>query len=170
MRSCVVGSALELRKLDESPPSNSSIAVIGILSDNGQSFSSRRRRGSLLALFFLPLGQLLSRQQNQGLTRSIQLDWANTSASAAVSCCRAQKLHPCAARPPCRKPSSIRRLWPVNTFAENSRLYSPAMARLTPLMTMVETGLLVLELSVSCDSPAPSRLLSPPRECSTSSD
>ena len=42
----------------------------------------------------------------------------------------------------------------MNTFAENSRLYSPAMARLTPLMTMVETGLLVLELSVSCDSPA----------------
>ena len=55
--------------------------------------------------------------------------------------CRAQKLHPYPAGPPCQKPSSIRRLWPLNTFAENSRLYSPAMARLTPL-TMVETGLL----------------------------
>jgi hypothetical protein len=30
---------------------------------------------------------------------------------------------------------------PLNTFAENSRLYSPGMVRLTPLM-MVETGLL----------------------------
>ena len=58
----------------------------------------------------------------------------------ATAGCRAQKLHPYPAGPPCRKPSSIRRLWPLNTFAENSRLYSPAMTRLTPL-TMVETGL-----------------------------
>jgi hypothetical protein len=45
---------------------------------------------------------------------------------------------------------------PVNTFAENSRLYSPAMARLTPL-TMVETGVaIVLQLSVLCALPDPS--------------
>ena len=31
------------------------------------------------------------------------------------------------------------RHWPANTLADSSRLYSPAMARLTPL-TMVETG------------------------------
>jgi alkylation response protein AidB-like acyl-CoA dehydrogenase len=39
--------------------------------------------------------------------------------------CRAQKLHPYPPGPPRRKPSSIRRLWPLNPFAENSRLYSP---------------------------------------------
>ena len=33
-----------------------------------------------------------------------------------------------------------RRHWPAKTLAESSRLYSPAIARLTPL-TMVETGL-----------------------------
>jgi cobalt-zinc-cadmium efflux system protein len=36
-------------------------------------------------------------------------------------------------------PNSIRRHCPANTLADSSRLYSPAMARLTPL-TMVETG------------------------------
>jgi hypothetical protein len=57
-------------------------------------------------------------------------------------------------RLPCRSKNSIRiprtglpgaeldqAALPLNTFAENSRLYSPATARLTPL-TMVETGLL----------------------------
>ena len=43
------------------------------------------------------------------------------------------------AAPPWRKPSSINRHWPAKTLTESSRLYSPAMARLTPL-TMVETG------------------------------
>ena len=42
--------------------------------------------------------------------------------------------------PPWRKPNSISRPWPAKTLAESSRLYSPAIARLTPL-TMVETGL-----------------------------
>ena len=70
---------------------------------------------------------------------SIRKPISQTS-SRASQACRAQNLHPYPAGPPCRKPSSIRRLWPLNTFAENSRLYSPAFARLTPL-TMVETGL-----------------------------
>src|SRR3546814_18982411 len=39
-----------------------------------------------------------------------------------------------------RWPRSIRRHWPATTLFESSRLYSPAIARLTPL-TMVETGL-----------------------------
>jgi hypothetical protein len=33
----------------------------------------------------------------------------------------------------------MRRHWPLNTLADSSRLYSPAMARLTLLM-MVEVG------------------------------
>jgi hypothetical protein len=54
--------------------------------------------------------------------------------------CRAQNHHPYPVGPPCQEPNSIRRLGPLSTFAENSWLYSPAMARLTPL-PMVETGL-----------------------------
>ena len=38
------------------------------------------------------------------------------------------------------EPSRMRRHCPVKTLADNSRLYSPAIARLTPL-TMVEIGL-----------------------------
>jgi hypothetical protein len=44
--------------------------------------------------------------------------------------CRAQTLHPYPAGPPRQKPSSIGRLWPLSTFAENSWLYSPAMGPL----------------------------------------
>jgi hypothetical protein len=34
----------------------------------------------------------------------------------------------------------MRRHWPAKTLADNSRLYSPAIIRFTPL-TIVETGL-----------------------------
>ena len=42
--------------------------------------------------------------------------------------------------PPCRNPSSIRRHCPMKTLTDSSRLCSPAMARLRPLI-MVATGL-----------------------------
>ena len=50
-----------------------------------------------------------------------------------------------AGAPPWRKPSSIRRHCPAKTLTDSSRLYSPAIARLTLLM-MSSRAAVVLEL------------------------
>jgi hypothetical protein len=83
------------------------------------------------------------------------------------TCCRAQKLHLHPAGPPWRKPSSMGRPLAVEHLRRES---AAVLAGHGPLDAGRDRTSIVLELSVSCDSSDPSRLLSLQRECSISSD